>query len=1035
MLPGLIAVGVSILGGILGGGAKPPAPPGGSTPPGLDRPTPDGYDKGGYDKDGYNKDGFNRQGFDRAGLNRDGMTKEQVRKEMDDQQERREHDKQAHDKLHPLCHQHRRQILPSTSPKRSQRSPRAVASIWDSIKNVGAKAVDLGASAVGAGWQTTKDIVLHPVDSATKIGKVYGDALGSVYEGVTNKDNWNAIGKTLTDTATSIYKEITDKTNYGAAVTGVMETIDDIVKRPVDTAKKVYGTVVEPAVPIIKGILGIDSLEKIVDPNTPLIDRFGHVGLTIINVATSGFGSKGAGAIKAVDTAVDLGRGAKGVDAAVDLSKAAKGVDAVADSSRTTKGVDAVVDSGKAADTAADSAKAANQAKAAAAAPKPKAKEPAAPKPKTEEPPPPKPKAEEPPPPKPKAEEPAAPKPKAEEPPPPKPKAEEPAAPKPKAEEPPPPKPKAEEPAAPKPKAEEPPPPKPKAEEPPLPKPKANEAERLAKEAAQKERLAKEAEEAAEKQRLAKEALEKKRLAKEAEEAAEKQRLAKAAEEAAEKQRLAKAAEEAAEKQRLAKAAEEAAEKERLAKEAAEKAAKEAKEKAAEEARKKGLIPTEDMPKDLLDDLKTIQNQTADSQKRLAAILRLRRDTRSMRTLKAAADPELRRGFNKALKELVDKKHNDALEEWARKNLFPHVKPPKAPPKVEVKSFRTPKKAKLGEPPPLLDDLDDINADNDYRLVYHDDKGKLIEIDRRKWEGKSHDIFAETTGYSEDELRKVLSPSRQANLERELKDAARLAQDKAKRDAWARLQKEEWDRLQAARPGQKISADDLKQFKGNYSKEKLENALSPDDLKKLNDDAAHAAADAPENVKKRYWAEEHGQTPTDKYHPEASDAYSDQIKDKATGAKTQKTREELDKKTDKLKEVSDPEIDGAKAGKNPISDPGGLGEMYREKMMGNLRKGNESEAIAQAKKAVETMEALHNKAAGGFYKDAPPLPEKLQQAMDLIKKAPTDVKADPAALIKALDALQPDNLKFKPGLEGFANSMSAQFEALKWFKK
>jgi hypothetical protein len=401
-----------------------------------------------------------------------------------------------------------------------------------------------------------------------------------------------------------------------------------------------------------------------------------------------------------------------------------------------------------------------------------------------------------------------------------------------------------------------------------------------------------------------------------------------------------------------------------------------------------------------------------------------------MRTLKAAADPELRRGFNKALKDLIDKKHNDALEEWAAKNLFPHIKPPETPPKIEVESFRTPKKPKPGEPPSLLDDLDDINTDNDYRLVYKDKNGKRIEIDRRKWEGKSHDIFAETTGYSEDELRKVLSPSRQADLERELKDAARLAQDKAKRDTWAKLQKEEWDKLQKARPGQKISMDDIEQFKGSYSEGKLRQALSPDDLKKLDDDLARAAADAPDNVKKRYWAEEHGQTPTDKALPEASGAYSDQTIDPKTGQKTQKTRIEPDKVTGEDTVVSDPEILGAKAGKNPISDPGGLGEMYREKVMGNLRKGNESEAIAQAKKAVETMEGLRDKVTGGFYKSAPPLPEKLQQAMDLIKQAPTDLKADPAALTESLK-----KLGFKKGVEDVATSMSAQFESLKWFKK
>ncbi|MCT8741208.1 colicin transporter [Glaesserella parasuis] len=138
----------------------------------------------------------------------------------------------------------------------------------------------------------------------------------------------------------------------------------------------------------------------------------------------------------------------------------------------------------------------------------------------------------------------------------------------------------------------------------------AKEAERLAAEQAEKERLAKEeaerlAAEQAEKERLAKEEAErlaaeqaeKERLAKEAErlaaEQAEKERLAKEAErlaaEQAEKERLAKEAErlaaEQAEKERLAKEAErlaaEQAEKDRLAKEEAERLA--AEEKARQE--------------------------------------------------------------------------------------------------------------------------------------------------------------------------------------------------------------------------------------------------------------------------------------------------------------------------------------------------------------------------------------------------------------------------------------------------------------------
>lgn len=207
----------------------------------------------------------------------------------------------------------------------------------------------------------------------------------------------------------------------------------------------------------------------------------------------------------------------------------------------------------------------------------------------------------------------------------------------------------------------------------------AAEKERLAKEkadkdAAEKERLAKEKAAAdAEKERLAKEkadkdATEKERLAKEkaAADAAEAERLAKIKAAADEKAAKEKAAADAAEAERLAKekAAADAKEKERLAKEAADKEAAEkarlAKEKADAEAAEKARIE-----KEKADAIAAALKEKQDKEKAAAEA------AEAERLAKEKADAEAKEKARLA-KEAADKEAAEKarLEAEAKKALF-----------------------------------------------------------------------------------------------------------------------------------------------------------------------------------------------------------------------------------------------------------------------------------------------------------------------------------------------------------------------------
>ncbi|KAA5595977.1 hypothetical protein [Blastochloris sulfoviridis] len=182
---------------------------------------------------------------------------------------------------------------------------------------------------------------------------------------------------------------------------------------------------------------------------------------------------------------------------------------------------------------------------------------------------------------------------------------------------------------------------------------------------------------------------------------------------------------------------------------------------------------------------------------------------------------------------------------------------------------------------------------------------------------------------------------------------------------------------------------------------------------------------------KAWWAEQHGHTPTDRAFREASRDYSDQTID-AFGRRTQI-------ETPRIAELKDiaSKADDIAAGRIPppaqpvrLADPQALAQQFHEKVTGNLRRGDPFEAIAQAKKGVETLDAVH-KAYGAQRLPIGELPANLRSAMDAVAKSNLPAQADAAALAAFEDTLRGHGFR---SLEDFSGKLSSQFEALKWAK-
>jgi hypothetical protein len=133
-----------------------------------------------------------------------------------------------------------------------------------------------------------------------------------------------------------------------------------------------------------------------------------------------------------------------------------------------------------------------------------------------------------------------------------------------------------------------------------------------------------------------------------------------------------------------------------------------------------------------------------------------------------------------------------------------------------------------------------------------------------------------------------------------------------------------------------------------------------------------------------------------------------------------------------LKELADPEVIIKGKPDNPLRlrDPVSIGSQFDEKIATNMRIGDSFEAVAQAKKGVDTLEQVRT-AYSKQKIDAGALPERFSKAMDLIKKSNLPSHPDPTALRNFNNNLQ--QLGFAD-LDTFGKALSGQFESLKYAK-
>lgn len=170
----------------------------------------------------------------------------------------------------------------------------------------------------------------------------------------------------------------------------------------------------------------------------------------------------------------------------------------------------------------------------------------------------------------------------------------------------------------------------------------------------------------------------------------------------------------------------------------------------------------------------------------------------------------------------------------------------------------------------------------------------------------------------------------------------------------------------------------------------------------------------------REWAAQHQQLGTDKFHVEASGAFSDQKK-----VWNEKTRKFDDVQvTSNFEKVAKLQLDGV-----DIQDPQSLGQMYQVKVSDAK---HPHEAFVQANKAVNALTALRN-AYGAQGRKTGQLPVRVLAGMQAVAKVNEQLKADPnrrdpVAIAEAETTLKANGFN---DLTDFMNKMSGQFESLK----
>ncbi|HOO95457.1 MAG TPA: hypothetical protein PLH60_06940 [Proteiniphilum sp.] len=138
----------------------------------------------------------------------------------------------------------------------------------------------------------------------------------------------------------------------------------------------------------------------------------------------------------------------------------------------------------------------------------------------------------------------------------------------------------------------------------------------------------------------------------------------------------------------------------------------------------------------------------------------------------------------------------------------------------------------------------------------------------------------------------------------------------------------------------------------------------------------------PDGLSDLEWAEAHQQRGTDRFDAEAGKDYSDHVFNPETG--------EID--------INQSNITKVKAGETTLYDARETGKMYQNKVENAMKSGHESEAFAQAKKAVNTLKDVRSGYKDGMNLEIKDLPRDLDKAMEVINKAKVDVNASGAHL-------------------------------------
>ncbi|MCG6187306.1 hypothetical protein [Maribellus maritimus] len=169
----------------------------------------------------------------------------------------------------------------------------------------------------------------------------------------------------------------------------------------------------------------------------------------------------------------------------------------------------------------------------------------------------------------------------------------------------------------------------------------------------------------------------------------------------------------------------------------------------------------------------------------------------------------------------------------------------------------------------------------------------------------------------------------------------------------------------------------------------------------------------PDGIDDLEWAEKHQQRGTDRFDAESSKDNSDHVFNPETG--------EMD--------INPSNITKVKEGKTTLYDAEETGKMYKTKVDNAINGGSESEAFAQAQKAVKTLKGARKGYESQDLK-IKQIPEKLEKAMKIIEDAHVDVNASPdyiQNLNKKLNDLHYSNIQH------VAKDMQKSFGELKKF--